>query len=80
MRYTIKAVETGRFALKEAINGVVTHTYLPRRKRLVEEYLHGQGRYRPLFERQRNEEAIRNMQQRVDRYWVDVHDTTGAAR
>jgi hypothetical protein len=25
---------------------VVTHTYIPRRRQPVEEYLHGQGRYR----------------------------------
>jgi len=78
--YARLAVETGVFALKEAVDGVVTHTYVPRRKRPVEDYLQGQGRYRHLFEPVRNEEAIKQIQTQVDRYWENVHETTGAAR
>ncbi len=78
--YARSAVETGIFALKKAINGVVTHTYVPRRKISVEDYLRGQGRYRHLFEPTRNDEAIAKIQQQVDSYWADVHETTGAAR
>lgn len=74
------AVETGLFALKEAVDGVVTHTYVPRRYRPVEEYLQGQGRYRHLFEPARNGDAIGHIQEQVDRYWANVHETTGAAR
>jgi pyruvate ferredoxin oxidoreductase beta subunit len=78
--YARLAVETGIFALKEAVDGVVAHTYVPRRHRPVEEYLQGQGRYRHLFEPTRNETAIRQIQEQTDRYWANIHETTGAAR
>lgn len=78
--YARLAVETGIFALKEAVDGVVTHTYVPRRHVPVEEYLRGQGRYRHLLEPTRNEEALQHIQAQVDRYWAAVHETTGAAR
>lgn len=78
--YARLAVETGIFALKEAVDGVVTHTYVPRRHVPVEDYLQGQGRYRHLLEPARNEEAIQRIQAQVDRYWATVHETTGAAR
>lgn len=78
--YARLAVETGVFALKEAVDGEVRHTYVPRRKRSVDEYLQGQGRYRHLFEPARNEDAIAKIQEQVDRYWANVHETTGAAR
>ena len=78
--YARRAVETGIFALKKAVNGAVIHTYVPRRKIAVEEYLRGQGRYRHLFEPIRNEEAISRIQHQVDCYWATVHETTGAAR
>lgn len=70
--YARLAVDTGIFALKEAINGEVTHTYRPRRRRPVEDYLCGQGRYRHLFEPERNETAIQRIQEHVDRYWEAV--------
>ncbi len=70
--YARLAVDTGMFALKEAINGEVTHTYRPRRRRPVEDYLRGQGRYHHLFEPERNEPAIRLIQEQVDRYWEAV--------
>ena len=78
--YARLAVETGIFALKEAVNGEVTHTYVPRRHVPVEEYLQGQGRYRHLFEPIKNEEALRHIQEQVDRYWSTVSGKTGAAR
>jgi len=62
------AVETGLWPLKEAINGEVTHSYVPKRKP-VEEYLKLQGRFRHLFEPTRQDEAIRHIQDRVDAYW-----------
>lgn len=65
------AVETGLWPLKEAINGDVTHTYLPKRKP-VEEYLKLQGRFRHLFEPTKQEEAIRHIQDRVNAYWQQV--------
>ena len=66
------AVETGLWPLKEAINGEVTHTHIPKRKP-VEEYLKLQGRFRHLFEPTRQDEAIRHIQQRVDEYWKAVN-------
>ena len=78
--YARQAVETGVFALKEAIDGEVQHTYVPRRHVPVEEYLQGQGRYRHLFEPIRNEAAIQQIQDQVDRYWSTVTEKTGAAR
>lgn len=62
------AVETGLWPLKEAIHGVVTHTYLPKR-RPVEEYLRLQARFRHLFEPARQEDALRHIQDRVTAYW-----------
>jgi pyruvate ferredoxin oxidoreductase beta subunit len=73
--YARLAVETGIFALKEAVDGVVTHTYVPRRRRPVDTYLHGQGRYRHLFEPVRNAGAIAQLQAQIDRYWAEVSDT-----
>jgi len=78
--YAHLAVETGIFALKEAVDGVVTHTYIPHRRRPVEDYLQGQGRYRHLFEPTRNAEAIAQIQAQVDRYWSEVAVTTGPWR
>lgn len=65
------AVETGLWPLKEAINGVVTHTYIPKRKP-VEAYLKLQGRFRHLFEPTVHTDAIRHIQERVDAYWQQV--------
>jgi len=67
--YARLAVETGIFALKEAVNGVVSHTHVPKRRRRVEEYLRGQGRYRHLFEPTLNEDALGRIQEQVDHYW-----------
>ena len=77
--YAHLAVETGMFALKEAVEGKVTHTYIPRRRRPVDTYLQGQGRYRHLFEPTRNDAAIGRIQAQVDRYWAEVAQTTGPA-
>lgn len=68
--YAHLAVETGIFALKEAIGDTVTHTYVPHRRRPVELYLKGQGRYRHLFEPTRNDEALARIQRDVDHYWA----------
>src|SRR5215468_8569742 len=78
--YAHLAVETGIFALKEAVDGVVTHTYVPHRRRPVEDYLQGQGRYRHLFEPTRNSEAIADIQAQVDAYWSQVAETAGPGR
>ena len=70
--YARLAVDTGIFALKEAVDGVVTHTHIPRKRRPVEDYLEGQGRYRHLFEPKRNEAAIGLIQKQVDTYWAQI--------
>jgi len=66
------AVETGVFPLKEYEGGRVVHTRPPRQRRPVEEYLKLQGRFRHLFEPTRNEQALREIQARVDGYWSEV--------
>jgi len=65
------AVETGLWPLKEAINGDVVHTYIPKRKP-VDEYLKRQGRFRHLFEPVVQKETIDHIQRRVDGYWERV--------
>ncbi len=65
------AVESGLWPLKEAINGDVAHTYVPK-LRPVEEYLKLQGRFRHLFEPIRQDEAIKHIQDRVTAYWMRV--------
>ena len=66
------AVKTGVWPLKEYENGVVTHTKLPRERLPVEEYLKKQGRFAHLFQPQRNEALIAEIQARVDAYWAEV--------
>ncbi|MGD8933288.1 MAG: thiamine pyrophosphate-dependent enzyme [Gammaproteobacteria bacterium] len=66
------AVKTGIWPLKEYIDGQVIHTKVPRERKPVEEYLKLQGRYRHLFEPERNDELIAEIQNRVDRYWNSV--------
>ena len=63
------AVKTGVWPLKEYVDGKVVHTKPPRERRPVEDYLQLQGRYRHLFEPQRNDQLIAEIQQKVDRYW-----------
>jgi pyruvate ferredoxin oxidoreductase beta subunit len=48
------------------------HTRIPHPRVPVEEYLRRQGRFRHLFEPQRDEAALAAMQQEVDRYWSAV--------
>jgi pyruvate ferredoxin oxidoreductase beta subunit len=63
------AVKTGIWPLKEYIDGQVIHTKVPRERKPVEEYLKLQGRYKHLFEPERNDDLIAEIQNRVDRYW-----------
>lgn len=72
IEYARLAVDTGLFALKEAVHGEVRHTYIPKRRRPVEDYLQGQGRYRHLFEPTRQVAAMAQIQAQVDRYWEHV--------
>lgn len=67
------AVKTGVWPLKEYKDGVVSHTRKPSSKRPpVEEYLRLQGRFAHLFEPKRNEAMLKEIQERVDRYWQAV--------
>jgi pyruvate ferredoxin oxidoreductase beta subunit len=66
------AVKTGVFPLKEYLDGKVVHTKVPRQRAPVEDYLKLQGRYRHLFEPERNETLLAEIQQRVDSYWQAV--------
>jgi pyruvate ferredoxin oxidoreductase beta subunit len=69
------AVDAGVWPLKEALQGTVSHTHIPRKFKKVEEYLVRQGRFRHLFEPRRDDETIAVMQAEVDRYWKEVRDT-----
>ena len=66
------AVKTGIWPLKEYVGGQVVHTKAPRERKPVEEYLKLQGRYKHLFEPERNDELITEIQRKVDRYWNSV--------
>jgi pyruvate ferredoxin oxidoreductase beta subunit len=66
-------VETGLFPLKEAVGKEsVVHTHVPARRRPVEEYLRGQGRFRHLFEPVKQDAVIARLQFDVDGYWARV--------
>jgi pyruvate ferredoxin oxidoreductase beta subunit len=71
------AVKTGIWPLKEAVNGVVRHTVIPKRFLPVEEYLRPQLRFRHLFEPKPHTEALQTIQQRVDHYWEQVKKDEG---
>jgi len=66
------AVKTGVWPLKEYIDGKVVHTKIPHPRLPVEEYLNKQGRFAHLFEPQRNEALLQELQTRVDTYWADI--------
>jgi len=68
------AVKTGLWPLKEYIDGKVRHTKVPRSRLPVEEYLKRQGRFRHLFEPDRNEGLISEIQAGVDAYWDGVEE------
>jgi pyruvate ferredoxin oxidoreductase beta subunit len=66
------AVKTGIWPLKEYREGRVVHTRPPPRRVPVERYLETQGRFRHLFEPERREDLIAEIQGRVDTYWSGV--------
>ena len=71
--YARLQVETGLFPLKEVLSdGPVVHTHAPTKRRPVEDYLRGQGRFRHLFDPVRQETVIARIQAEVDRYWTGV--------
>lgn len=66
------AVETGAWPLKEALHGVVRHTYVPSRFRPMVEYLEPQQRFRHLFSPARRDDLLARIQANVDDYWQAV--------
>lgn len=66
------AVDTGIWALKEAVSGDVTHTVIPRKLKPVEEYLKEQGRFSHLFKPVRQEDMLKRIQETVDQYWNEA--------
>jgi pyruvate ferredoxin oxidoreductase beta subunit len=66
------AVKTGVWPLKECVDGEVVHTTVPTKRLPVEEYLKRQGRFGHLFQPQRNETLLKEIQARVDGYWQGV--------
>jgi pyruvate ferredoxin oxidoreductase beta subunit len=66
------AVKTGVWPLKEYEDGKVIHTKVPGERLPVEEYLKKQGRFAHLFQPQRNEALLAEIQSRVDAYWAEV--------
>ena len=72
------AVKTGIWPLKEYVDGRIVHTKIPRARKPVEEYLKLQGRYKHLFEPERNDELISEIQDKVDRYWDTVVKEDGS--
>lgn len=66
------AVKTGIWPLKEYENGQVTHTKPPKERLPVEDYLIRQGRFRHLFQPQRDEKQLNEIQAAVDAYWAAI--------
>jgi pyruvate ferredoxin oxidoreductase beta subunit len=66
------AVNTGIWPLKEIVDGRLRHTKVKRPRHPVEEYLARQGRFAHLFEPERNDVLIDEIQRRVDAYWDGV--------
>ena len=66
------AVRCGIFPLREYADGRITHTSVPHPRLPVEDYLKIQGRFRHLFEPERDEKTITEIQATVDDYWRQV--------
>lgn len=65
------AVKTGMWPLKEYVDGEIVHSRIKGRLP-VEEYLRMQGRFSHLFEPERNDRVIAEIQNSVDEYWAAV--------
>lgn len=66
------AVKAGVWPLKEYIDGRITHTKVPHPRLPVEEYLKKQGRFNHLFQPERNDKLLKEIQNMVDEYWTGV--------
>lgn len=63
------SVDTGMWALKEAVHGEVEHTFVPKKFRPVEDYLNEQERFAHLFKPVRQQETLESIQDMVNGYW-----------
>lgn len=70
-------LETGIWPLKEYVDGVVKHTYVPGVMKPVEQYLETQTRYRHLFRPEKKEDVISRIQEDVNRYWTEASKAEG---
>jgi pyruvate ferredoxin oxidoreductase beta subunit len=66
------AVQSGVWPLKEAVDGVVKHTLVPRSLLPVREYLKTQERFAHLFGPTEQKEAISTIQASVNSYWAEA--------
>ncbi len=71
------AVDTGIWPLKEAVEGQVKHTVIPRALKPVEEYLATQARYQHLFFPKKRRDIIDSIQKEVNRYWEEASKKEG---
>ena len=71
------AVQTGIWPLREAVDGIVHHTFVPRALTPVKEYLKTQGRFSHLFEPAVKTEAINAIQESVNGYWKEAGSREG---
>jgi pyruvate ferredoxin oxidoreductase beta subunit len=66
------AVQAGVWPLKEAVDGTVKHTLVPRSLVPVKEYLMRQERFAHLFEPAEKTEALATIQRSVNAYWAEA--------
>ena len=75
-KYTVEmeklAVQAGVWPLKESVNGVVKHTFVPRSLTPVAEYLKTQERFEHLFAPPGKPEAVDSIQQSINAYWIEA--------
>ncbi len=71
------AVKTGVWPLKEYRDGRTIHTKVPRDRLPVEEYLKKQGRFAHLFEPERDDTLLHELQAKVDAYWDGIETQPG---
>ena len=71
------AVSTGIWPLKEAVDGVVKHTFIPRALTPVRDYLITQERYLHLFHPTENKATVALIQSSVNNYWKLVSRAEG---
>lgn len=71
------AVQTGVWPLKESVDGVVKHTFVPRSLAPVTAYLRTQERFAHLFKPDEKADAIAKIQGSVDAYWREASAREG---